>query len=273
VLLVVIFSAGCTSIKLVYPRLDWYTQYKLGKYVTLAQPQEALVRQDVDAFWAWHRAEELPRYATDLRAIAAVDPETIDAAMIASWGDRIGGYGRVALTRAMPGLCALVKTLDDHQVTSIGTQMTEDLEKFEDEDVKPDEDDRRREEAKKLAKQVRRWTGSLNDAQERELATWRDAHPLLGAESLALRREWRAMFLSILMRRGDPEQCTALENLFLEPRGLRDDPTQARFDASEAQLRQTLARIIAASDTRQRLHAQYELRQLADDLDALSRGS
>ncbi|HKY91268.1 MAG TPA: DUF6279 family lipoprotein [Nevskiaceae bacterium] len=272
-LVFVALFAGCTSIKLVYPRLEWYTQFKLGKYVKLEPAQEALLKQDVDAFWAWHRADELPRYAAEFRALAAVDPETIDVATLTAWGDRMGGYGRAAVERAMPGLCALARTLDDRQVASIGEQMTEDLEKFEDEHLKPDEDERRRNAAKRLAKQVKRWSGSLNDAQEQELDAWRDRHPLLGAETLALRQKWRAAFLAALSMHGDPDQCTALGTLFLDPRALRDDATQARFEASETELRQTLSRIIAASDTRQREHAQRELLKLADDLEALSRRS
>lgn len=257
--------------KLLYPRLDWYAHWKLGRYVKLDERQDILVKDRLDHFWAWHRHEELPRYAADLRAIAAADADSIDASTLEAWGQRMGTYGETFVVHGLPGLCALVQTLDDRQVSSIGEQMQEDLRKFADEHVEPDADAQRREEEKHLARQVRRWFGPLNDAQEQTLRAWRDAHPLLGPESLELRRAWRGAFLGVLSHRADPEQCTALEGLMLDPRELRSPATQALFDRSEAQLREALARIIAQSDAEQRAHARKELLQLADDLDELAR--
>lgn len=273
VLLLPILLAGCATIKVVYPRLDWYAAWRLKDYVALDDRQQALFKEKSAEFWAWNRTQALPGYAEDLRAIASADPSVIEPATLEKWSGRVEVHGTAVVEHVLPGLCALAPTLDEAQIASIGKRLHHDLGKFADEHLDGDEGDIRRHEEKQLAKSIKRWAGPLNDAQEKEIRAWRDEHRLLGRQTLELRRAWNEAFVAALRRHDDPGQCAALRELLLEPRDLRPPETKALFDANETLLRATVARVIADSDETQREHAKKALEKLADDLDALATGT
>lgn len=274
-LLATLLLAGCTTaFGLLYQRLDWYAAWRMDRYVSLTSEQKAQRSAAIERFWEWHRRSELPRYARELREIvAALDrpaaPEAVQAHV-----ERGEAHWRTAVSRAMPGLCAVLRTLDDAQAGEVLARIDRDNAEFAEEYVEPPERERRRNTAKRLARSIKRWTGSINPQQAALLQAWAQERHDIAAAWLDSRNRWRAAFAQALTRRREAGSCASFEELIARPLEVREvmqQPfDQQRLD-NERRWTRVIAAIVATMDPEQREHARRELLDLARQLDELAR--
>ena len=59
--------AACSTVQLAYRQAPNLSYWWIDRQLDLNDAQEALVRQDVDAFFAWHRQQGLPELTSQLR--------------------------------------------------------------------------------------------------------------------------------------------------------------------------------------------------------------
>jgi len=59
--------AACSAVRLAYNQAPSLGYWWIDGYADLNDAQTTVLRRDIDAFFAWHRASELPMYATRLQ--------------------------------------------------------------------------------------------------------------------------------------------------------------------------------------------------------------
>src|SRR5690606_4368075 len=107
--------AGCSTVRLGYWQAPNLLYWWIDGYADLNEAQSARVRQDIDRFMAWHRAEELPRYIALLRRWQAMAPHELTAdAVCRQYGELHQAWVRMA-EQGSPALAALALQLDATQ--------------------------------------------------------------------------------------------------------------------------------------------------------------
>ena len=78
---------GCSAIKLVYGSAPDLSYFWLDGQLDLNDAQTALVRTDLAQFLAWHRANELPKYADVFKRLQPVVTHNVTAEQTCALGD------------------------------------------------------------------------------------------------------------------------------------------------------------------------------------------
>lgn len=268
ILLVVLGVGACTGHRLAYKRADWLASWRLSQYVDLNSSQEQRFDSEFRRLWDWHRATELPIYASELRELAAatggprVTPE-----QLAAWADRAEANVRRMIDRALPPSCALMADFSDAQRDSLLARLDRDQEKRIEEYLEPADAKLRERAQKRLRRSVERWTGRLEASQIEELKQWSQTRPLNYADWIAGRQQFRDGLAAVLDRREAPEFCSALHGLFAPADAA--SPKVAEDRARERAWFEFLAQFSTTLSEEQRAHLRDQLLELAEDLDQL----
>lgn len=270
VTVILVVTACSTGTKLVYERLDWYAKWRAREYLRFNDQQDALFRQNFEVLWRWHRHEELPRYAQDLRRIADALVGTPGSEDVARYTRQFQQHWERSLARAVSELCPIAKTLDDRQVKGILKAVDKDLEKYAEETVLPSPEKRRELQVERAEKWIKRWAGSLTDEQKALARRWSVERRDTSEAWLAYRKDWRDELERALNQRVAAVNCESFATLFVTPLQTHNQ-TLAQDTAYNQKLwRQFTADAIAAMTEKQRRHAQSELRELASQFDSLA---
>jgi hypothetical protein len=273
VLLLALLLAGCSSFGIVYPRMDWVLGWRFDKYADLDAAQKTLRSQEIARFLQWHRSEELPVYARELRQIAAGLDHPVTLQQVEQEGRRVEQlWARVAV-QARPGFCRVLRTLDDRQVGQVLERFDKEQREYAEKFVDPPVERRRRDEEKRVAKSIKRWTGSLNARQESAIREWIERPDDLTTFWQQQREAWRGRLAQALQRRDAPDACLAFDALLDWPTAALPLAQRQRVAASEARRYRMYTEVIAAMDATQRRHAQRELLKLAEEMEKLAASS
>lgn len=113
---------GCSAIKLGYNTLGDVAYWWLDSYVDFTEAQRPLVRQDLARLHAWHRADELPRFAELLQQMERLAPGEVSpeqaCAFVPDFRQRIAAVAQ----RAEPAIVSLAVGLSADQLAHIGHQ-------------------------------------------------------------------------------------------------------------------------------------------------------
>lgn len=196
---------ACSTIRLGYNFADTLLLRSIERYVTLTAEQEQLVRQRVASLMDWHRATQLPDYATFIQgARGRLDSGTITPAEVLAFNEGLNARMAALGERAAPDIAALALTLTPAQIDQVERKLVDDNIKARKEsslEVKQEVDAR----AKKYAERAEFWLGKVSDQQARliraSLAT-RPADSLYWIEA----RERRTKDLVAMLRRIQAER-------------------------------------------------------------------
>lgn len=273
VLLSALLLAGCSSFGIVYPRMDWVLGWRFDKYADLNPEQKTLRGQEIARFLQWHRREELPVYARELRRIAAALDHPVTLQQVEQEGRRAEQLWARVAAQAGPGFCRVLRTLDDRQAQQVLEKLDEEQREHAEKFVEPPAERRRRDEEKRVAKSVKRWIGSLNARQESAIREWIERPDDLAVFWQQQRAAWRGRFAEALEQRHAPDACAAFDALLDWPTAALPPEPRRRVAASEARRYRMYAEVIAAMDATQRSHAQRELLELAEEMEKLAASS
>jgi len=270
-LLAATMIAGCTSFGLVYPRLDWVLAWRMDKFVSLNAEQKMARAQEIARVLQWHRSEELPIYARDLRQIAAGIEHPVGVQQVEHQFARAEQLWRRVAVQSAPGFCRVMRTLDAPQAQELLDSIDKENRKFVEKFVEPSPEQRRRDAEKQMTKSISRWTGSLNDTQKAAIRDWSEHREELSGEWLVQRQQWRGRLAAALQQRASASPCVAFEPLLAWPTESIDPALRRRVDANDARRYHMIAVVIAAMDVSQREHARKELLNLADEMERLAK--
>lgn len=107
---------ACSAIKTVYGNAPSLVHWWVDGYVDLDKAQSAQLYEDLAQLQAWHRRQELPRYADLLQRLAAQMPGPLDAGAWCSLAGEVRtNLERVAVA-GVPGAAALATRLQPSQL-------------------------------------------------------------------------------------------------------------------------------------------------------------
>lgn len=271
-LLIATLLAGCSfATRFAYNNLDWLAKREIGKYVSLTREQKQDVDTRFDQLWDWHRQQELPQYAADLRALAAAARRGFTDVELRAFLDTGETWWVRLSARGLEDVAAVIATFDDAQVAEVLARVDKDNAEYREKYVDLPEDERRAASAKRMRKSLDKRLGSLRDDQRQRVEQWANARQLNAEGWAAEQARWRKQFEQVLATRAEPDFARRLQPLF-ENNEAQLPPALISSNAYNTRLWIDMILDIDASlSERQREHLVEHIVDFADDFQALSR--
>ena len=262
--------AGCSALKFSYNRLDWITTWQIGRFVDLDPQQRELFDEGFREVWRWHRGTQLTLYVRDLRELAATLERPLDAARVEEYLDRSQEHlGRV-LQEMVPDSARLLQSFDDEQVAELLDNLAERRRARAEESEGMTTEDLRAEAQTQMARNLKRWTGSLNREQKNRIRRWAAERAYAGTIWQQYQEAWAAAFTEVLAHRRTPGFDERLAELFDNGRvPYGEEMAKVRAHNRQAWIG-VMADLSATLTPDQRKHMQARLRELAADLEELA---
>lgn len=259
---------GCSAgLRFAYNHLDTLVAAELDDYVTLDASQQRAFDVAFSSLWRWHRQTQLPRYAKDLRAMAASfaagapTPEQAEH-MLAL----IDAHSDVTGDRILALLQPLLPQLQDRQVEHLIGKLKADIEREERKHANETLAERRQRFLDRASDTMGRWFGALNAEQRQALERqWERDLPtmLTAAERRQSKLDEVQALADVLANRHEADFPARLAALW------HAEPTGRDAEAERSGQRITIE-LIGLVDVRQRERAQRKLLALAEDCEILS---
>lgn len=163
---------GC-SLRVSYPYLDWWVNWKVRDYISLDRQQQQHLNSTLDQFQRWHQHTQLPAYASELEALQArLQQPGLTPALLKSYGKQSEQYWLASLDYVLPEVTAMFMTVSDTQ----WQQFTQAVLAKTDKDTRPylegSRDQQLRLRQRQLAKGAKSWLGGLSPEQRQLIQQW-----------------------------------------------------------------------------------------------------
>jgi hypothetical protein len=265
-----ILTAGC-AVKLVYNQLDWLIPWYISDYVSFSGDQRSLVEQRVADHLAWHRNEQLPRYADLLDRIAKDLESGLDEQAIARYQQEVEQITRTIIERVAPDVIALFVEASDEQLEQLFAKFAEDNANYRKKYVEKSERQVRQERADDVIKGVQRWIGRLSRDQRALVNAWSKTYPLMTKEFLDTRMVWQQALKEALQLRNQPDQFAQRINQLINTEGYgRSREFEHKLEQNQILLTALYGDIQRSLSQRQRERAIATMRGYARDFRELA---
>jgi hypothetical protein len=160
-----IVLSGCSTIKLGYNNLDEITYWWLDGYVDFSDEQAPRVRDDIRRLLHWHRTQELPRFASILRAMEQAAGNDITPAQACVYVDQVRARLDALAEQAEPAVVTLATGLSPEQLAHLARKYEKNNARYRNDwiDISADERDEKR--VDQVAERGEMVYGKLTDAQ------------------------------------------------------------------------------------------------------------
>lgn len=203
-------TAGCGSVmRVAYNNGDVAARFKAHEYFDLHGEQSDRLKAQIARFHAWHRREELPRYAAlfgDASARLAAGLTRADVAWaIAAVRERY----RVTVEQAADEFAPVAATMDPDNLAALERKLAENNEQFARDFLSGDAAKQARARARRLSGWVDDWLGTVTPEQEALIAAFVQAQPELDRVRLEDRRRRQREFVALLRAHGKAPDLAA----------------------------------------------------------------
>lgn len=202
--------AACSAVQLGYRNADTLLYWWLDKYADFDDPQSVQVRARIADYLAWHRANQLPRYAALLERLAIAATGELNGAQICSAWDDAGKILRDDLRRTVPDAAAMAVTLRPEQLQHLQRELDKNNREFDEKYRNASPAEIRANRLKATVQRLEWLYGPISAAQQAELARLLLASPW-DANRWAGERERRQRELLALLRAAQREPAAAVE--------------------------------------------------------------
>lgn len=274
-LLLLLLVSGCSSMRLGYNNASQLTWWWLDDHVDFSREQAPPVRQAIDRFYDWHRATQLPVYATLLDELQPLVQAPATPADICRLQDRFGPLLKPSLDRALRLFAERLPPLSDAQLIHLRERYDRGNADAQDEHLQPDPKRRLEGSIKRTVERAEKLYGPLEAAQ---LAVIRDgvARSPFDAERWMQDRKRRQARLLATLRRLQSERADVDQRLVVL-QTLTDDYAVSPVSAEgsyPSRLREYncafVARLHNSTTASQRERARTTLQGWQNDLQALA---
>ncbi|MDX3907047.1 MAG: DUF6279 family lipoprotein [Pigmentiphaga sp.] len=279
VLIVVMLGllAACSGVRLGYNSADKLLAYRLEDWFGLPEAMREPARERLRRVLAWHRSEELPRYArllaqaeqrlaesAPLRAAELLDLQQQVSERLLRLGDRVAD-----------GFADILVQLGPAQRTRLLARLEEDNEEFREEYLEADPARIRQRRIDRLVDRYAFWLGPLAPSQRDRIEQWVDAGSSDAASWLGRRQERQRVFVGIvdaaIRDRSAPQTAARLRAFFAELDRPAATQVRTRHEDGMHARAQLTADLFNLATAAQRERARERLRALAADFLALSK--
>ena len=160
---------GCSAVRLGYSQAPELTYWWLDGYADFNDAQTPRVRDELGAFFRWHRATQLPDYAALLTKAQQQVLEPITPAQACQWYEDVLGRFDTAFERALPAAAELVLTATPQQLLHVERRFAKGNDELRSEHAQRNPAERAKAAAKRLIERAESVYGRLDDAQRASL--------------------------------------------------------------------------------------------------------
>jgi hypothetical protein len=269
ILLLALVASGCT--RLVYNRLDTLAGWYLESLVSLDDRQRGDLRAFLDETLEWHRRSELTKYAQFLRELSAdaarpgtrPDYERIEA--------RIQEFGTELVNQTTPRAAELLLSLSTEQVDELQESLEEkSIERNADDQEAIADGTWAKRQNKRTQKQLKRWTGSVTDAQKQRIQDTIATLEPANSDWLESLQRWRASLRAALTSSEPRAKQQRVSQLLSEPDSEWTPEYVAKSERNRARFLDLMESLDSSLSAAQRTHLQRELVELAQQLESLT---
>jgi hypothetical protein len=242
-------------------------RWRASSYLDLQGDAATDLDERIEAFHAWHRERELPRYAQIASEAAkriedGVSPADID------WGyDSFMARARESLREAAERIAPVLDRLAPEEVKRIEKGFADDNRKFARENMRGSEKERRNLRFKRTRERLEDWVGRLSDDQVARVRRYADTAPLFDELRDRDRKRLQAQILEIVRAR---EAQKRLAEAAANYRQGRDPAYDAASEAYRKEYFAMLLEVDRMLSAEQRARAVSRLRGFAEDFNALA---
>jgi len=279
--LILIFAAlllqGCSAVRLGYNNADSLARWWIDQYVDLSPEQDALARERLARFHAWHRKSQLPDYVVlgrQAQQLLAGQPTAGDVLALL---DGVIRRGRTLAEQATPDIADFLVTLNSAQIERMAGQFAEKNADFGKEIRLADgESGQRQAQLRRVLERTEYWFGDFSDEQKAALRLIIAGLPIGTQfwydERLRRQREWLELVRQVQRDHPPRERIMSLLREYAAQFDLPNEP--ARLLQAQALRRHSaelFLAILAMTTAEQRVHVQHKLEDLIEDFTVLSR--
>jgi len=264
--------AGCSRIQVVYNQLDWLLPYYLETYTELSDQQSSYLEQQVERLLAWHCSTQVSAYAELLRTASTdfrnnrMTPEKLE-----DYSNRVEQFWKDIVLRASPAITGLLLDADTAQLRELFDSFQERNQEWlaEYRDTTPGE--MHEDYTERMERELERWFGPLQPAQQQAVLAWADRFQPLGMEGLQTRKAWQSRLQELVSHRDDKAAFQAgIHELFSNPETYRPAAYQKRLDYNRKQTIELVYHVGSVLNAEQRNHLEHQAESVARDFDTLS---
>jgi hypothetical protein len=255
----------------VYNRLDWLTHYYLSSQVSLDGGQSRELRRGLESFFAWHRRNELPRYAAFLDRMANDTARPVSFAQLEAGRREIEKFMRDAVGHGAPEAARWFNGLRPEQVDELFASLADGERKARKENCEADPAERREKSVERFTDNVEDWTGRLSRAQRELIANGLATFESDACTEVSTRERSRVEFRSLVDQyRQRPEFAERIAVFLTHPEERWDGAYRRNVEADRARFMRLLADINQSLTPAQRKHTVERLRGYARELRQLA---
>ncbi len=269
-ILLLALLASCSAVRLSYDNADWALARMASGYVDMDRDQARALKAQLGQFHAWHRREELPRYAALLDEAAA----RLDRGL--KRDDVVWVVGAVRLRYQVLGrhaadrLAPLLLTLNDRQLEGLEARFAADNRKYVNK-LSKDPEEAVRVRADWICARLEDWTGDTNAAQRERVMKFVRAFPNVPALRLVDRKHRQTQLLIVLRDHpDDPQAQMRLAALLTDPDAGHTERYRETMVAWEASFTDMMVDLDRSLTPRQRATAVERMRRYAQEFRSMA---
>ena len=267
--------SGCSAVRLGYSQAPELAYWWLDGYADFNDTQTPRVRDELGAFFKWHRATQLPDYAALLAMAQQQVLEPTTPAQACQWYEDISLRFDAAFERALPAVAELVLTATPQQLQHVERRFAKGNQELQSDYAQGSAEERAKTSAKRLIERAEFFYGKLDEAQRERLTRSLPGSPFDADVWLAERKARQQDLLHTVRRliadKAGTDQVQAAVRTLVERS--RRSPREA-YRAYQQRLTQHNCTMAAQTHNlitpAQRRNAARKLKGWEDDLRALN---
>jgi hypothetical protein len=262
-----VLLAGCSAVRLVYDNAEIYVRWRAAHYLDPDEAQAEELDERIAAFMAWHRTHSLPKYAqiaddARRRLERQLQPDDL------VWGyDAVVAQLREDMRAAAQNMAPLLDRLTPQQIAHFERRLAEDNRRFERENLRGGERERRKRRTQRNVERLEDWLGRLSRAQVERVAQYSERSPLLDELRDRDHKRLQAELLAILRARQATKRLADFVTNF--DRG-REPAYAAAIEAARKEYGAMVLDIDRSLTREQRSRASHDLARYAREFRALA---
>jgi hypothetical protein len=252
-----LFNCGCSTIGLVYRNADWYLQHKIYGYTTFNSQQKEAIRKDVSNYMVWHRQEALPEYIIflqNLNGVAQYDGH-LESGQITLLRARLMDLYQKSLVPAIKPVAQMLSSLDSRQIQELGSNLAEENQKQEQEELNVSHDEYLERRADKTITFLEWLAGNLSNDQEQKVREMSRHLPVVSQIFIQHREANQGRLLALLNNHAGADKIAVfMSTWILNPKATRTSQQQRDIESFEAASDEMIAQIHGLLTDRQKEH-------------------
>lgn len=262
--LAALLLSACTS-GFVYNRLDWLIPWYVDGYVDITRAQREVLRAQLAPRLAWHREEELARYAELLDRIEAELAGEVSPATVRGWADELLAAAQRVERSMMEVALEFGSEVSDSQLREFVDSLWERQREYEEEFLERSDAEYADDDYDNLADFIERFTGRLEPGQRAVLREAASKLQRFDRAWLEERRAWLETLQPLLLERA-PGWQDAVMAAYEKRLEQRTPAYHAAFEHNLGQITAAYAQVLSSLSERQRAHAAREFGKLQSTL-------